>query len=213
MSRPTIAATTTRTAATVITRTASNAAFRLSATRARTARIVASVPELVPPTTSLHTAFLECRDDWGPGLHEDGIGIGPEDELDSPAGFAAWVGRRLRMTHPAGAPCPAERHSSPRWIVEDGQVLGGIVLRHVFDEHAGHIGYGIRPSARGRGLATWALGRMLIEAQSLSLDRVLLVCAADNVPSIKTIEHHGGVPEPATTGDDEGMRRYWIEIP
>jgi hypothetical protein len=42
---------------------------------------------------------------------------------------------------------------------------------------AGHIGLGIRPSARRRGLATWALGRMLDEARVLGLDRVLAACA------------------------------------
>jgi predicted acetyltransferase len=49
------------------------------------------------------------------------------------------------------------------WIVEDGRVLGAIALRHELNERLmqlGHIGYGIQPSARRRGLATWALGRM-----------------------------------------------------
>jgi predicted acetyltransferase len=47
--------------------------------------------------------------------------------------------------------------------VEGDRVPGGIAMRHELDDvllHAGgHIGYGIRPSARRRGLATWALGR------------------------------------------------------
>ena len=43
---------------------------------------------------------------------------------------------------------------SPRWIVEHGRVLGGIVLRHIPDEEIGQIGYGVRPSARRRGLAS-----------------------------------------------------------
>lgn len=49
-------------------------------------------------------------------------------------------------------------------------------LRHGDDDYArwaGHIGYGIRPSARRRGLAMWALGRMLDEARALGLERVL----------------------------------------
>jgi hypothetical protein len=24
----------------------------------------------------MHAAFLECRDDWRPGVHEDGFGLG-----------------------------------------------------------------------------------------------------------------------------------------
>jgi hypothetical protein len=61
-------------------------------------------------------------------------------------------------------------HCRYRWIVEDGRVLGAIVLRYELNERLlqlGHIGYGIQPSARRRGLATWALGRMLDEARGL----------------------------------------------
>ena len=170
------------------------------------------MPELVLPTTHLHAAFLECRDDWGPGSHEDGFGIGPDDDLDSPAGFSAWVDELVRLTHPAGTPCPPERHASPRWIVEDGQVLGGIGLRHHFDDKIGHIGYGVRPSARCRGLATWALGQMLVEAQQLGLRRVLLVCEGDNLASMKTIERNGGVPETDSAGEVGDERRYWIDL-
>jgi predicted acetyltransferase len=171
------------------------------------------MPELVLPTTRLHAAFLECHHEWGPGLHEDGFGIGPDDDVDSPEGFAAWVHRRTRLAHPAGTPCPAERHGSPRWIVEDGQVLGGIVLRHIFDDDLGHIGYGVRPSARRRGLASWALGEMLNEARAvLGLDRVLIPCLADNIASARTIERNGGALEGIRDSEHGPVRRYWIAL-
>jgi predicted acetyltransferase len=150
------------------------------------------MPELLLPTTRLHVAFLDCRKDWGPGLHEDGFGLNLEDDVDSPDGFAAWVHERVRLTHLAGAPLP--EHGSPRWIVEDGQVLGAIALRHYFDDRIDHIGYGIRPSARRRGLASWALGEMLVEARiALGLERVLVPCLANNVASARTIERNGGI--------------------
>src|ERR1043165_207012 len=75
------------------------------------------VPELVLPTAQLHAEFLACRDDWGPGLHEDGFGIGADDDLDSPDGFRAWVHDRVRLSHRPGTPCPPEQHGSLRWIV------------------------------------------------------------------------------------------------
>jgi len=179
----------------------------------RARNTVARMPELVLPTTRLHTAFLECRDDWGPGLHEDGFGLDADDDVDSPDGFATWVQRRVRLTHPAGAPCPDEKHGSPRWIVEDGQVLGGIVLRHKFDERFGHIGYGIRPSARRRGLASWALGEMLKEARAaLRLDRVLIPCLADNIASARTIERNGGILEGIYDTGHRPVRRYRIAL-
>lgn len=169
--------------------------------------------ELMVPATRLHAAFLDCRDEWGPGLpHEDGFGLGPEDDVDSVEGFAAWVGKRLRGTHAAGEPCPQEKHGSPRWIVEDGRVLRGIVLRHVPDDHVGQIGYGVRPSARRRGLAGWALGEMLREARALGWERVLIPCLADNVASARTIERNGDVLEGIRDGGQGPVRRYWIAL-
>jgi predicted acetyltransferase len=171
------------------------------------------MPTLIAPTTRLHTAFLECRDDWGPGLHEDGFGLGADDDVDSPDGFAAWVRKRLWLAHPAGTPCPAEKHASARWIVEDGRVLGGIALRHKFDDEIGHIGYGVRPSARRRGLASWALGEMLGEARAaLGLDRVLIPCLAGNLASARTIERNGGVLEGFRDSVHGPVRRYWIPL-
>lgn len=173
-------------------------------------------PELVLPTTRLHAAFLACRDDWGPGPHEDGFGLTGTDDVDSPDGFAAWVHERTRLTHVPGADCPDVPHGSPRWIVADGQVLGGIALRHRLDEATGHVGYGVRPSARGRGLATWALGEMLREARAvLDTDRLLVVCRADNPASARTIERNGGVLDPSHAVPDPGhgsVRRYWITL-
>lgn len=120
---------------------------------------------------------------------------------------------RVRLTHSPGTPCPPEQHASPRWIIEDGQVLGGIALRHIFDDEHGHIGYGVRPSARRRGLASWALAQMLNEAKAaLTVDRVLIVCQADNVASTRTIERNGGALECIRNGSHGAVRRYWINL-
>jgi Acetyltransferase (GNAT) domain len=59
----------------------------------------------------------------------------------------------------------------------------------------GHIGYGIRPSARGRGLATWALRSVLVRAPALGLGKVLVTCGDSNLASARVIEKAGGVLE------------------
>ncbi|MDG4825025.1 GNAT family N-acetyltransferase [Asanoa sp. WMMD1127] len=121
--------------------------------------------------------------------------------------------QRVRLVHPAGTPCPDEQHGSPRWIVEDGRILGGIALRHKFDDDIGQIGYGVRPSARRRGLAGWALGEMLKEArEALDLDRVLIPCLADNAASARTIERNGGFLECIRDTEYGPVRRYWITL-
>jgi len=171
------------------------------------------MPDLVAPTTRLHAAWLEAHEEWGPGVHEDGFGLHSSDEVDSPAGFAAWVGRLTAQSDPAKAVAAGRVHCTYRWIVEDGRVLGAIALRHELNERLlqlGHIGYGIRPSARRRGLATWALGRMLDQARRLGLARVLIVCEAGNLASAKTIERHGGVLEDVRDTGHGTVRRYWI---
>ena len=92
-------------------------------------------------------------------------------------------------------------------------MLGGIVLRHFFDDSVGHIGYGVRPTARRRGLASWALGQMLEEARvALSVDRVLIPCLADNRASARTIERNGGVLEGIRSTEHGPVRRYWIAL-
>ncbi|MFD2470981.1 GNAT family N-acetyltransferase [Amycolatopsis silviterrae] len=163
------------------------------------------MPELLAPTVRLHRAWLEVHAEWGPGLHEDGFGLSAaaSAEVGSPAGFAAWV---TELTQGCAV---------YRWLVEGGQVLGGIALRSGPAEYvrwAGHIGFGIRPSARGRGLGSWALRQMLDEARSRGLSRVLLVCAAENLASAKTIEHAGGVLEELRQTDHGPVRRYWISL-
>jgi predicted acetyltransferase len=178
------------------------------------------MPELIAPTVRLRAAWLEAHEEWGPGLHEDGFGLRPSDEVGSPGGFATWVARLVAQEDTA-TPAPAGRvHCTYRWIVESGQVLGAIALRHEFSDfvrQAGHIGYGIRPSARRRGLASWALGEMLGEARDLGLDRVLIVCEAGNVASARTIERHGAIGEETSleeireTGHGP-FRRYWITL-
>lgn len=110
------------------------------------------MPELIAPTVRLHTAWLQAHKEWGPGPHEDGFGLRPSDEVESPAGFAAWVARLTDASDPAKAVNAGETRCTYRWIVERDLVLGGIALRDGGSDYvswAGHIGYGIRPSARG----------------------------------------------------------------
>jgi predicted acetyltransferase len=165
------------------------------------------VPELITPTVRLHRQWLDARDDWGRGVHQDGSGLRPTDDVDSAAGFADWVAR-LR-NGPEGrdwVPC------TYWWIADGYTVLGSIALRHELDDdllqRGGHIGYGIRPSARRRGLASWALGEVLTAARERDIGRVLIACAVTNEASRRVIEHHNGVRE----DERDGKYRYWIDL-
>ncbi|QIK65046.1 GNAT family N-acetyltransferase [Nocardioides sp. HDW12B] len=173
------------------------------------------MPDLVTPSTDLHAAWLDCHHEWGPGRHEDGFGVRETDDVVSEAGFAAYVTRLVDQADPAQAEAMGRMPCSYRWIVEDGQVLGGIALRHELSaktEPLGHVGYGVRPSARGRGVATWALGAILAEARTLGLDRVVAVCDVDNAASARVIEHHGGRLEGIRDTEHGTVRRHVIGL-
>jgi len=159
------------------------------------------VIELVRPRVELFEAWSEAHREWGPGLHEDGFGIGSEDEVDTLEGFQAWIAWTQQSS------------GELWWIVEDGKVLGGIALRSADDERVhrfGHIGYGIRPSARGRGMATWAVDEVLRHAESSGINPVLAFCLDANAASIATLEHHGAKLEAVEQHGDVRVRRYAI---
>ncbi len=153
---------------------------------------------LSAPSVVWHASWLEAHREWGPGQHEDGFGLMVDDKVDSVVGFTSWV---TRLSH--------DTQCTYWWITEGEEVLGGIALRH--ESHplvprAGHVGFGIRPTARRRGLASWALGHVLEEAHRLGMDDVLAICEVDNTASAKTLERHGGILE--TTPNGSPVLRY-----
>lgn len=170
------------------------------------------MPELIAPTERLHDAWLEAHAEWGTGLHEDGFGLRPSDEVASKEGFAAWVADLVKGSQPASTE-GGQPQVFFRWLVDDARVLGGVALRVADDEYvqwAGHVGFGLRPSARGRGLGTWMLHRTLDQARARGRQRVLAVCAVDNTASAKTIERCGGLLEGIRLTPHGPARRYWI---
>ncbi len=172
------------------------------------------MPELITPTTRLHRSWLAARDDWGRGVHQDGSGLSPSDDVDSPEGFATWV-RQLRDGADESRPLPEGRVPAVYWWIAEGdEVLGAISLRLRLNDFllraGGHIGYGVRPAARRRGVATFALGAAIAEAARRDIDPVLVTCDVDNTASARTIERHGGVLEDVRDTELGRTRRYWI---
>jgi predicted acetyltransferase len=85
-------------------------------------------------------------------------------------------------------------------------------LNDVLLHHGGHIGYYVRPSARGKRYGTAILDLTLAEGRKRGIERFLLTVDSNNVPSIRVIEGNGGVLEDERLDEETGrmFRRYWI---
>ena len=103
------------------------------------------------------------------------------------------------------------------WGVLNGEYVGRVSLRHELtaglEAWGGHIGYEVRPSARGRGYGHALLAGILPSAHALGLQRVLLHCDDSNAASVRVVEKAGGMLEGLVVNPDgKTGRRYWIEL-
>lgn len=97
------------------------------------------------------------------------------------------------------------------------RLLGAVNIRHklnaVLLQSGGHIGAGVRPSARRRGYGTELIRLALLECKTLGIRRVLITCDKDNIGSARAIQKNGGVLENAfVNSDGEIEQRYWVEV-
>ncbi len=94
--------------------------------------------------------------------------------------------------------------------------VGAVNIRHYLNDWlfvgGGHIGDGVRPSERGKGLATKMIALALEECRKLGIHDVLMCCDTSNVASAKTIEKNGGVLENEVLDDGVPVLRYWIKL-
>jgi Predicted acetyltransferase len=96
------------------------------------------------------------------------------------------------------------------------KIYGAVQIRHELNEHllklGGHIGYGVRPTERRKGLATTMLALSLDKAKAIGLERVLITCDKNNIGSAKTIMKNGGVLEDEIVDEGRVTQRYWIAM-
>jgi predicted acetyltransferase len=105
--------------------------------------------------------------------------------------------------------------SSTYWLVQGLDLLGVSNLRSSLTNKlryaGGHIGLGIRPSQRGRGLGTELLRLTIAEARKSGLGTLHVHCYRHNIPSARMIMANGGVLESEVPLDDKVVQRYLID--
>ena len=113
-----------------------------------------------------------------------------------------------------GIGLPENRVPSIQFVSFDdvGRALGFFNLRLRLNEgllnYAGHIGYSIRPSERGKGYAKETLRQGLQLAKEKNIKKALVTCSVNNPASRAVILANGGIFENARNG----VERYWIEV-
>ncbi|WP_068402849.1 GNAT family N-acetyltransferase [Kribbia dieselivorans] len=198
---------------------------------------------IVRPDARYHRSYLEAADELAAAgeananhfVPGDGAWVLPADagfdgltftreSLEDPAEFRRFVRARRadeleETARPTGwVPCTF------LWFIDGDRYLGSIALRHRLTDSlradGGHIGYTVRPSARGEGHATEALRQTLELAGEMGLDRVLLTTDRDNEASMAVIRRCGGVQVMETNGSADvpamtvaGKYSFWIDVP
>jgi predicted acetyltransferase len=172
--------------------------------------------DLARPDVRLHASWAAAMRDHRPeGAHVNGAGLWmlPESEQWdlSEEGCRRFVDVLL-----AAAEEPDDEAMVPcefYWLTDGApeEVVGFLALRTRLNDwllnEGGHIGYSVRPARRREGHASRALALGVRRAAELGIDRVLVTCDDDNVPSARTIVSGGGVYEDTRNG----KRRYWID--
>ena len=134
----------------------------------------------------------------------------PNDDFD------AFIGRLAACSRGEGLPDGFVPHTT-YWLVRDEiEVVGVSNLRHFLNDRlrqeGGHIGYGVRPSARRSGFATFLLRCTLEKAREKGIEEALVTCDKGNVASARTIVRNGGVlvSEEFVPEFDDVVQRYVI---
>ncbi|MCZ8518142.1 MULTISPECIES: GNAT family N-acetyltransferase [Paenibacillus] len=167
---------------------------------------------LVEPSWDLREAYVSFYEEW----LQSGEPMVPWVLKRDPYAYGDMLqfladGERPELAAPNFVP-----HSTYWLLDESGRVAGAANIRHSLNEKllrsGGHIGYGIRPSDRGRGYATKMLELSVGRARDLGIGRVLVICDKTNGASERVILKNGGSFESEYTEEDGNVvRRFWIE--
>ncbi|GEA11272.1 GNAT family N-acetyltransferase [Alteromonas sp. KUL49] len=105
--------------------------------------------------------------------------------------------------------------SSTYWLVKGETLIGVANLRHYLNDNiahvGGHIGMGVRPSYRGKGLSSLLLHKTVEIARSRSINPVHIHCYTNNLPSNGMVLSVGGVLDSKVTEGNVQVSRYLVE--
>lgn len=106
--------------------------------------------------------------------------------------------------------------STTLWLVSGDELLAVANIRHTLNDNlryaGGHIGLGVRPSARGQSLGSYLLQQSINVARQQGISDVHIHCYKDNLASRGMIEHCGGELASEVEMDNSAVvLRYVVE--
>ncbi|MBS4178635.1 GNAT family N-acetyltransferase [Lederbergia citrea] len=167
---------------------------------------------LVEPSIEFKEAYVEMIAEW----IEAGEKMVPFVLRMDTADFGGMLIELARFKKGIGIPETFVPHTTYWLADENDRIVGCINIRHNLNDRllkiGGHIGYGVRPSARRKGYASAMLRLALEKAKEMELKKVLVTCNKDNIASAKTIINNGGNLE-SEYKEESGniVQRYWID--
>ena len=173
--------------------------------------------KLIKPSNTLFKQYKDMMDEW----NNDGSRINPWPlhlKYDTEKEFNEMLHRIDEVEK--GINLDGYASSTTYWLYDEdnNRIIGASNLRHFLDEiggeYWGHIGYGIRPTERGKGYGTLILNLTLEKAKNIGLNKVYLGAYEDNISSWKIMEKCNAKFEQIIYERETGLpiKKYYIDI-
>lgn len=145
-------------------------------------------------------------------------GSGALDDYVQDSTYEAWLQKVISDMDVVNIPIPKVPALTYFYVREEDDCIVGmcnlrLALNDFFRTEGGHIGYGVRPTERGKHYATDMLALALKVYDRLGIKNVLITCDKENPASAKVIQNNGGMLEAEFYSEtyDETLQRYVIK--
>lgn len=168
--------------------------------------------QLISPNVQYEQEYYEMLDEW----KLSGQQLVPFVLEFTAISFKEIIQKLYECSQGIGIPDGFVPHSTFWMINEENKILGVSNLRHRLTEglriKGGHIGYGIRPSERGKKYSTKILELTLREAKNIGINKVLVTCDKENIASARSVFNNNGILEKEHVVDGVLSQNYRIII-
>lgn len=104
--------------------------------------------------------------------------------------------------------------SSTYWLIQNREIIGVTNLRHYLNKEiefcGGHIGLGIRPSFRGKGIGRYLMAESIKRLNFMGVNAVHIHCYKDNLASSAMIIANGGKLASEFLHQNKTIQRYVV---